>query len=123
VFIGTEKAIASVGQFVIFGAVFRYKVNCDAVISVFIDYSYYCEVNLVHFKLRLVLKLLAQLTFPLCAGDRIKAPVLEALQPFVPERCLYSVELRHCSNVYAVESFCPIKSWHIVTSLKKRLSY
>ena len=79
VLVGPVQAIANVGQLVVFLAVLRDEIHRDAVVPVLVDDADDGEVNLVHLKLGLVLELIPERPFPLAAGQRVEAPILQAL--------------------------------------------
>ena len=87
------KPIADLGQLVVICAVLAHIIDGNAVVAVFVDDPNDRQHDLVDLKLWLVLVLIGQRAFPLCAAQRVEAPVLQALQALVPQRGLDIVKL------------------------------
>jgi hypothetical protein len=60
-------------------------------------------VGLVELQPRAVLELVAERAFPLRAGDRVEASILEALEPLVAHRGLDAIELLHRLRVHGLQ--------------------
>jgi hypothetical protein len=68
------------------------EIHTHPVITVLIDDPRNRQSNLVHLKLGLVLKLLTQRPLPRCTSNRGKAPILQTLQPLVPQCTLNPIK-------------------------------
>ena len=73
--------------------------------------------NLVHLKLWLVLKLVPKRPFPLAAGQRVEAPILQALQALVAHGTLNVAELRQRLGVQVGNALIVGHSGHVVQFL------
>ena len=87
------KPIADFGQLVVICAILAHIIDGNAVVAVFVDDPNDRQHDLIDLELRLVLVLIRKRAFPLCAAQRVEAPVLQALQTLVPQRGLDVVEL------------------------------
>jgi hypothetical protein len=77
-------------------------------------------VGLVEFEARPVLELLAELAFPLRAGDRVEAAILQALHALVAQRGLHAVEFPDGLLVHSLEAFFG-RQGHARHSINNRL--
>ena len=117
VLVGPVQAIANVGQLVVFLAVFADKIHRDAVVAVLVDDADDGEVNLVDLELWLFLELVPQRPLPLAAGERVEAPILQALQALVAHRTLNVAELRQRLGVQVGDALIVGHSGHVVQFL------
>ena len=79
------EIVAGVGEAVVFAAVLRHEVHGDSIIPLFVDDSDHRQMNFIDLELGLVLVLLGQRPFPLCACNAVEAPILQALQALLSD--------------------------------------